>query len=193
MIPASLCISQLLTYFVGNLKAFFSSCIGNHKRLLELHEILIPVPFPCSPWLFQHILAFFSLLVDKASKYFEVKKGFFNKHLIFSTTATLNLSLSFSCCCHMDCKDREVGSGGRGGEIKIKIFFFPLFLTEIRGKSDSECCISSKIFPAARELSKHCSRYSHWEKVMSKTVVCYCSLKRKPQAGGAVVPTGNQE
>lgn len=126
MIPASLCISQLLTYFLGNLKAFFffHSALEITKDSLNSMGSLSHLPCLAACGCSRTSWHVFSRLVDKTSKYFEVKKASFCIHLIFSTAAILNLSLSFSCCCHTDCKNREVGPGDRGDEIKIKIFFF---------------------------------------------------------------------
>ena len=46
MIPASLCISQLLTYFLGNLKAFFHSALEITKDSLNSMGSLLPVNLP---------------------------------------------------------------------------------------------------------------------------------------------------
>lgn len=123
-------------------------------------------------WLLQHILAFFSLLVDKTSKYFEEKKASFYRHLIFSATVILNL---FLCPAEVTQAVRTEKWNLEEEEMKSKsrFFFFPHQLLSgqaDRGKrrvSGSECS-QSRIFPAARALSKHCTRYSHWDKVMSK-------------------------
>ena len=48
MIPASLCISQLLTYFLGNLKAFFHSALEITKDSLNSTGSLLPVSLPYS-------------------------------------------------------------------------------------------------------------------------------------------------
>lgn len=48
MIPASLCISQLLTYFLGNLKAFFHSALKITKDSLNSTGSLLPVSLPYS-------------------------------------------------------------------------------------------------------------------------------------------------
>lgn len=48
MIPASLCISQLLTYFLGNLKAFFHSALEITKDSLNSMGSLLPVSVPYS-------------------------------------------------------------------------------------------------------------------------------------------------
>lgn len=48
MIPASLCISQLLTYFLGNLKAFFHSALEITKDSLNSTGSLLPVTLPYS-------------------------------------------------------------------------------------------------------------------------------------------------
>lgn len=48
MIPASLYISQLLTYFLGNLKAFFHSALEITKDSLNSTGSLLPVSLPYS-------------------------------------------------------------------------------------------------------------------------------------------------
>lgn len=83
-------------------------------------------------WLFQHILAFFSHLVDKTSKYFDEKKASFYKHLIFSTTVILNLSLSPAEVTQAvrtekwDLEEEEMNS-------KSRLLFFHQLLAEVRG------------------------------------------------------------
>lgn len=48
MIPASLCISQLLTYFLGNLKAFILSALEITKDSLNSTGSLLTVNLPYS-------------------------------------------------------------------------------------------------------------------------------------------------
>lgn len=48
MIPASLYISQLLTYFLGNLKVFFHSALEITKDSLNSMGSFLPVTLPYS-------------------------------------------------------------------------------------------------------------------------------------------------
>lgn len=84
MIPASLCISQLLTYFLGNLKAFFHSALEITKNSLNSTGTLLPVSLPYSLMavaVLIHFDIFFSVaslqLVEKISKHCKVRRASF--------------------------------------------------------------------------------------------------------------------
>lgn len=83
MIPASLCISQLLTYFLGNLKAFFHSALEITKDSLNSMGSLLPVnlPYNLMAVAVQFNFGIFSVasirVLDKLNKYCKVKRAFF--------------------------------------------------------------------------------------------------------------------
>lgn len=102
-------------------------------------------------WLLQHILAFFSLLVDKTSKYFEEKKASFYRHLIFSTTVIQNL---FLCPAEVTQAVRTEKWNLEEEEMKSKsrFFFFPptssclARLTEVRGGCQALSALRAEYF-----------------------------------------------
>lgn len=102
-------------------------------------------------WLLQHILAFFSLLVDKTSKYFEEKKASFYRHLIFSATVIQNL---FLCPAEVTQAVRTEKWNLEEEEMKSKsrfFFFSPTSsclarLTEVRGGCQALSALRAEYF-----------------------------------------------